>query len=1043
MTLSKAQSDFIKKYISDEGLGRIRSKVARSGYEKFARRYNKAEEALSVLPAGHPALAMLQQQLSAAKLDAENGNFKRAYKALNNTKKAAKRLANGYLTTITAGSLNTDVAPLEADMLMSKTDIDDAIHRCDHFQGVMDRYPAASDKASLTEALKFLKGFANQEAVIRADFQGRVDLLAQRVAASQARDIPGQIVPIRRLISLAEKDGRMGEISEIVSRVIKVERQVENQDGIYVKSSTATKKIKAYTAHFEKRIAAIKALDSFQSDESWKDIRTAEIAAMFNPDGKTFDLTFKIEEGEGEGEDMVDTATLTHATEPDKEGGSQSVFVRLQEEEEARVKRAMAEMAAAKARDKALTDGLHTDPTYDPAVPDDLDTFDIDLVLGAAQDYLPPVVDQAVVSAREAACRTEVENYLRQVDTDDEAYLDLMLMSDAELFAGIAGELGIPVPPDECKEEHRVLVEAMVKAVAETVLEHSPNKMADDMSTIDMNGVSYTLDKVLGSGANGEARRYVSLDGTQKIVVKSLKIIADADDEELEKNRASMADEMRTHARLLKGDTTESKSAIAEFKGAAVSSDGNLHMAMADAGGASMSETTQAMLMMEKIGAIPPEARQAMAQNLIRQTIDGLKLMEEKNLIHNDLKPENILMGSDGKVRIIDFGESRFGDDDGLERSASDEKYGVSPLYKAPEQNNMAPVDKGVDTYAIGAIMMALGGAYGENPEVSGFYTKFKAEDDPLSAIDRVASAAMAPDPADRPSLDAIESSAYLTTDGNRDFLPEDIKDLTEAAAEFQSHLSKVTCDIVEGEYEGAGAETRDMVDIQSSISYAERQLKASQDEADEAKAAGREPTTRTQRELRQAEGQLRVLQAKRDESMKAVREKGASDYQALLDSPESKVDFGDGETTVEKALEERDRELAKAAMERGKFYRRERIFNQQLAEVIEKVRTAGEDDLAAAQKEQSTLEGEFLAYTEKTNETLKTHIDRANTIKAAVDTAISDMLSPEAAFHVAEKKLKEVGSRFGAAMSRTPRAETPEDALEDAPEEKEEEFDM
>jgi eukaryotic-like serine/threonine-protein kinase len=44
--------------------------------------------------------------------------------------------------------------------------------------------------------------------------------------------------------------------------------------------------------------------------------------------------------------------------------------------------------------------------------------------------------------------------------------------------------------------------------------------------------------------------------------------------------------------------------------------------------------------------------------NLFYQIAQGLAVLHENKYIHRDIKPDNILVSADGKIKIIDFGES-------------------------------------------------------------------------------------------------------------------------------------------------------------------------------------------------------------------------------------------------------------------------------------------------------------------------------------------------------------------------------------------------
>lgn len=84
--------------------------------------------------------------------------------------------------------------------------------------------------------------------------------------------------------------------------------------------------------------------------------------------------------------------------------------------------------------------------------------------------------------------------------------------------------------------------------------------------------------------------------------------------------------------------------------------------------------------------------------NYIKQIIKALEVCHLRNVIHRDIKPENILIGSDGELKIADFGWS-------VHEPSSRRQTMCGTLdYLPPEMVQHKVYDKSVDLWCLGVL---------------------------------------------------------------------------------------------------------------------------------------------------------------------------------------------------------------------------------------------------------------------------------------------------------------------------------------------------
>jgi serine/threonine-protein kinase len=198
-------------------------------------------------------------------------------------------------------------------------------------------------------------------------------------------------------------------------------------------------------------------------------------------------------------------------------------------------------------------------------------------------------------------------------------------------------------------------------------------------------------------------------------------------------------------------------------------------------------------------------------QRLVRAFVDvclAIELAHTRHVVHRDLKPSNIMLGDYGEVYVIDWGVARIvgeaeaganADITTLEGHTQAGALLGTPGYMAPEQAKGEPIGPAADVYALGCILfeilvgkplhapgMAAIGQTIANPTAS---PASRAPDRTIPPeLDAACVAALAEDPAARPSARALGERVQRYLDGDRD-----LERRRELAAEFLAQAKAAT----------------------------------------------------------------------------------------------------------------------------------------------------------------------------------------------------------------------------------------------------------
>ena len=101
----------------------------------------------------------------------------------------------------------------------------------------------------------------------------------------------------------------------------------------------------------------------------------------------------------------------------------------------------------------------------------------------------------------------------------------------------------------------------------------------------------------------------------------------------------------------------------------------------------------------ETLGAWVKDRGQAEILDVYRQAGHALAAAHAAGLVHRDFKPDNAIVGTDGRVRVVDFGLAC---EAATDDTATPTRVGGTPRYMAPEQAAGAPATPAADQYSFG-----------------------------------------------------------------------------------------------------------------------------------------------------------------------------------------------------------------------------------------------------------------------------------------------------------------------------------------------------
>ena len=940
-----------------------RAKSIKADWEDYRRRRAKVETYLSTMDPNSPHKGAVEQGLQSADTLASAGKFSAAYKSLDAVKARAKTSSPARIEAIALSTLTGLIDRLDGDVQQLRAACIRVLGDQRRLLARVKAMPKAADQADRDSFVSFINHHVK---TVEPQLYAEAELLNSNSIEfgklMSAKAIEAQIARI-------EEEFRVAGLAELGKAVASVKGRF---DGI--------------TARAAENDGVAADPDKFVSQRLGLNKQINEAIQLLRQGGSQF---------QNRDEATTRDAKTDQARQPLQADWLSDLFLDL--EADVRLSEAVARMKA-----DGLTDAALATDTGQGAVvrAPEPKAFDADRIFGGAvaetEDF-PDQVAEAMAQDLVTFAKARMKAVLATLDPKGDEIFDLMLKTPEELAQMCSLSLcGVDAPGGQ-SESQADCFRQVAEAMRAEILASSPNRMASDKSTITVGGVQYDLVETLGEGGNGAVSRYCDPVTGKTVVVKSL--LGQASD----KKRAELVAEMRTHRQVLNEDPdAPGAKNLVGMEGAAVSSDGSLHLMLEDAEGGDVTLAGNALVALEKQGILPPEARQAIAQDMLRQTVMAMKAMEARGLVHNDLKPANMMMTADGTLKVIDFGESRFVDEAGEAPKENDGKFKTTGGFASPEVTGRtdAKVTSRSDAFALSGIIRSLGG-----PDMDqNMATKDNAQ--PVTALGRVAKALTDPDPDKRPSLDAVLASTYLNS-AEKDHHPEDVKELVSAASEMNSAMAKTRVTLTAEEFEAnepkvldgnwkafapavmAGSGEVPMGLLQTMVTSCDDTIRTQQVRL----ATGRPEDAQMYRKAIQVAEEKKAFWMKKiSDSMNIARIGGKAEYdRALADPTQTVAVAGDGGGTLslKDAVALADRRKAEIAKLQADFYR-----------VMAQDAERAQEVMDAVNKKLSALGAQV----------------------KDIDKVVKATLGDAAKYYLAEQKLAEVSARF------SPRKATPSD---------------
>jgi serine/threonine protein kinase len=808
--LTEKQKQFLQKHnMWNDQRGKSTLGMFEEGsFKDFFRRMEKVAAELARLP-DTKERQDLARKLKEAEEKAKQKDFKEAYNDLKAVKIDARREANGYSGSLSLVALGQRIDLYRQEGIALQDTLSKLATGMKDVRDELNRQGNASDFATVSDAAEFLREFKPTELLLRTTMTGQKKDNTQVLSALRQKDPAKQTDEIYLQLKLLRDEHK--EDVEALRQRVELAQVHYIRDGKTVTAADVQQRFDAYVLEMDAAFRRHKDMGKFQSREGSGE-KLSDETLMRNPTawketlGELDQLLIDLAEGDPKAEfDNVVFALkdLEDALQSEKAKSSPEYQKALQERRDKALRALkLIELRDAKRfRDTeaavlldSFTDEYALAQTKDkPKRNQPLATFDADSLV--SELTFPPNLKKLkapeIQKLRQDA-KQKMEEILAPelLKPDSDLMFDLALKTKEQFVAELAEAMGLDPSSKKFSKEEKALLDELAEQMLATVREKYPNKAGGGSVKLDtkggkttevpteftIGGKKYVNPKYLASGGVGDVLRYQEKDSDPPVytVIKTLQDTTKRDD---------MVHELKMHRQANGGEKGANNEHVVEMQGAIVGPKGEIFMALEFADGGDLNDLGYAVAQAGSSGNLSEEARQVVVQHLMRQAIEGMKHVQDNNLTHHDIKGMNYLVGSDGKVKVADFGSGQVGDDQG-EVAGNASNMITTPAYKAPELGKATDRVTGkCDTYSLGVMLQKI-----TNPS-QGHGPQAQKKEGPVTALDKLTTAMTDRDPNKRPTLEAVLQTAYMN-DAESNFDPAAIEELMKALMAYNRHVA-------------------------------------------------------------------------------------------------------------------------------------------------------------------------------------------------------------------------------------------------------------